>query len=301
MQIPCGQCRFCRLEHSRQWAIRAMHEASLYENNCFLTLTYDEKNVPRLPTGDTTLNIKHAVQFMKDLRRQFGEGIRSYGCAEYGEQFSRPHFHICLFNFDFTDKKFLKNTGDFYGEENKIYTSKNLEDLWPYGHSSIGALTFESAAYVARYVTKKITGRNASAHYERIDQRSGEVSSRVPERSVCVSRMPGLGRPWFEQNFKYILAHDFIISRGKKMKAPKYYDRLLEKFYPEDFKKLKEKRKISGQIINDKLEAEDREAIEVYFKTHDYLGLDAPKTRLQVMEIVQEAQTSFLKRNLENA
>lgn len=44
--IPCGQCIGCRLEKSRQWAIRCVHEASLYENNCFITLTYSPENLP---------------------------------------------------------------------------------------------------------------------------------------------------------------------------------------------------------------------------------------------------------------
>jgi len=48
--IPCGRCVGCRLERSRQWAMRCMHEASLHEENIFITLTYNPEN---LPEGNT--------------------------------------------------------------------------------------------------------------------------------------------------------------------------------------------------------------------------------------------------------
>lgn len=66
IQLPCGQCIGCRLEHSRQWAMRMMHEASLHEENCFLTLTYDEENIP----PDHSLKVEHFQKFMKRLRRR---------------------------------------------------------------------------------------------------------------------------------------------------------------------------------------------------------------------------------------
>ena len=46
VKIPCGKCLGCRLERARQWAIRCMHEASMYELNSFVTLTYNDKFLP---------------------------------------------------------------------------------------------------------------------------------------------------------------------------------------------------------------------------------------------------------------
>jgi len=43
LALPCGRCIGCRLERARQWSVRVMHEASLYEENCFVTLTYSEE------------------------------------------------------------------------------------------------------------------------------------------------------------------------------------------------------------------------------------------------------------------
>ena len=67
VELPCGQCMGCRLEHSRQWAIRMMHEASQYENNCFITLTYDNEHLP----PDGSLQLSHFQDFFKRFRKKF--------------------------------------------------------------------------------------------------------------------------------------------------------------------------------------------------------------------------------------
>src|SRR4051794_29862641 len=71
VDLPCGQCIGCRLERSRQWAIRCSHEAKLHEENCFITLTYAPEHLP--PGG--TLVVKDFQDFMKRLRFEFGAGI----------------------------------------------------------------------------------------------------------------------------------------------------------------------------------------------------------------------------------
>lgn len=294
--IPCGQCRYCRLEHSRNFAIRCTHEASLYQNNCFITLTYSDENLPKYGS----LDYNAPVKFMHDLRQKYGSGIRSFGCAEYGEKLSRPHYHLCIFNHDFTDKiKWSENN------DNPLYTSRQLADLWTHGHSTIGDLTFESAAYVARYVTKKITGPIALSHYltEHINQTTGEIIQRLPERSIAVSRMPGIGRQWYEQNQQFLLDHDFVVSRGKKVRPPKYYDRLTEKFHPELFKAIKTLRREQGELSTQKILDEDHKAMQEYELKHNAWehGTVTPKSRLFVMEDVQELKYQLLKRGLENA
>ena len=84
--VPCGQCIGCRLERSRQWAIRCTHEASLWEKNCFITLTYNDENLPK----DGSLDVTHFQKFMKRLRKKHGAGIRFYHCGEYGDKFGFP-------------------------------------------------------------------------------------------------------------------------------------------------------------------------------------------------------------------
>jgi len=101
MSIPCGQCIGCRLERSRQWALRCVHEAALYQDNCFITLTYNDENLPKTQT----LVLEDVQKFWKRLRKHFKtKQIRYYLAGEYGELTLRPHYHACVFGFDFKDK-----------------------------------------------------------------------------------------------------------------------------------------------------------------------------------------------------
>lgn len=264
--IPCGQCIGCRLERSRQWAIRISHEAQLHEKNCFLTLTYDDKHLP----PDGSLHIDHFQKFMKRLRFHYGK-LRFFHCGEYGEKFSRPHYHACLFGFDFDDKTLWKTI-----RGNKLYTSKKLQEIWPQGFSTIGDLTFESAAYVARYVTKKITGKNAESHYEKLDH-YGEYKP-ITREYTTMSRRPGIGKEWFDKFNSGVFPSDFIIMRGKKIKPPKYYDTLYERLSPSEHLQLKNQRKAIAKLHSDN-------------NTPD---------RLEVREFIQQEKSKQLKRSYEN-
>nr|QJB19918.1 MAG: replication initiator protein [Microvirus sp.] len=227
LRLPCGQCIGCRLDRSRQWAIRCVHEAQLHEKNCFLTLTYSDDH---LPEGGS-LRFKDFQDFMKRLRKRMGP-VRFFHCGEYGEKLSRPHYHACLFGLDFHDKYLWKENRGF-----PIYRSPILEELWPFGHSSIGAVTFESAAYVARYITKKITGKNAADHYERLDE-YGEYRQLDPEYTT-MSRRPGIGSKWFAKYVNDVYPSDQVILAGKKLKPPRFYDNLFDLSCPEEMEGIK--------------------------------------------------------------
>lgn len=233
VEVPCGQCIGCRLERSRQWALRCMHEASLYDHNCFITLIYDEDNLPY----DGSLNLDHFQRFMKRLRKsEPGKNIRFFHCGEYGESSNRPHYHCILFNHHFLDAESIKHT-----ESGDLCISPTLTRLWPYGFSTVGACTFESAAYVARYTLKKITGPDAYDHYLNVNKETGELHIIKPEY-VTMSRRPGIGRTWYEKYKSDCYPKDFITSRGIKMLPPKFYDRCLDKEDTELLSYLKKKR-----------------------------------------------------------
>lgn len=240
LRLPCSRCVGCRLERSRQWAMRCVHEASLYEDNCFITLTYSPKYLPE----DGSLNVRHFQLFMKRLRKKFGDGIRFFHCGEYGEKYGRPHYHAILFNFDFHDKYFWKEDNGY-----KLYRSPTLEALWPFGHSSVGTATFESAAYVARYILKKVTGDVASDHYlSKPDFDTGEVYKLKPEYTT-MSRKPGIASKWFDQFQTDVYPNDSVVFRGREMRPPRFYDGKYELISPEDFEVLKERRKRSMELL----------------------------------------------------
>ncbi len=220
MTVPCGRCIGCRLELSRQWAVRCMHESSLYEDNCFITLTYADAFLP--PGG--SLRKSDFQKFMKRLRKRFCDvKIRYYHCGEYGENTFRPHYHALLFGMDFADKVLWSTRG-----EHSVFRSVLLESVWPFGQSEIGSLTFESAAYVARYITKKIVGDSAEEHYRVVDEATGEIVDRVPEYST-MSLRPGIGHGWYQKFKSDVYPSDEVIVAGRSTLPPKYYDSLLYK------------------------------------------------------------------------
>ncbi len=136
--VACGQCLGCRLDKSREWAARIIHEAAMWDDNIFVTLTYDDEHLPR----DGSLNKEHFQKFVKRLRKKFkGRVIRYYHCGEYGDELDRPHYHACFFNLDFPDKELFKET-----DGNFLFYSETLEKLWGNGFCTIGELTFQSSA-----------------------------------------------------------------------------------------------------------------------------------------------------------
>lgn len=208
VQVPCGQCSGCRLESSRQWAVRCMHELRSHPGagSAFLTLTYRDKDLP----ADRSLKLDDYQNFLKRLRHVSGAGLRFFGCGEYGETTSRPHYHIITFNYRPDDLKLYTR-----GEDYNLYTSSKVDDIWGLGDVKIGDVSFESCAYVARYCMKKIKGPAAADHY----------NGRLPE-FLTQSRSPGLGFHYYQKYKAEILAHDSIVINGHEVKPPRYYDNL---------------------------------------------------------------------------
>lgn len=269
IQISCGQCVGCRLERSRQWAIRCMHEAQMHYDNCFITLTFSPEALEKR-NNVWSLDVRDWQLFMKKLRKKYGPGIRFFHCGEYGEKNKRPHYHACIFGFDFPDKQLWKITDTGY----RLYISPSLTELWPYGFSTIGTVTFESAAYVARYIMKKITGPMAENYYDWFDGNTGEIFSLKPEYTT-MSRRPGIGRTWLDRYIDDIYPHDFVVVKGVKMRPPKYYDGVLKSERPYEFDDLK-----SFRVENSK----------------KYIDNNTPD-RLRSRELVQKARLALLPRS----
>lgn len=240
MDVPCGQCIGCRLERSRQWAIRCMHEMSLYPHNAFLTLTYKPTELP----AHGSLNKSHLQKFFKRYRRWLGSHkIRYLACGEYGEKNDRPHYHAIVFNHDFTDKIPRERING-----NQYYTSPKLDELWSHGHCIIGEANFETAAYVARYVTKKINGPMAEEHYGTIiNEQTGEITPRRIPEYISPSRNPGIAKGWFEKYHKEVYPLDEVVVKGKLMKPPKYYDRLHEMVDPDQMEEIAAERSLAAK------------------------------------------------------
>ena len=149
IKLPCGMCIGCKLARSLSWAIRCIHEAQMHTQNSFITLTYANESLP----WDGSLIHSHFQTFIRELRRLYpSHTIRYYMCGEYGEKFTRPHYHACLFGIDFPDKVIWKED-----EGILTWTSEILTKIWGRGHCTLGELNFDTAAYTARYITKKVS------------------------------------------------------------------------------------------------------------------------------------------------
>jgi hypothetical protein len=226
--LPCGQCVGCRLEYSRQWAVRLVHENQMHEKSSFITLTFNEEELNKR-SNPASVDVRDFQLFMKRLRKKH-KGIRFFHCGEYGEKNNRPHYHALIFGYEFPDRKLWQTRN-----KQKYYRSAELEQLWPYGHVVIGEVTFTSCAYVARYIMKKQKGKNAETHY--INPTTGEV---INPEYCTMSRKPGIGYEWFEKYKTDVYPNDYCIINGKKIRPPRYYDNLLSE---EELAAIKEKRK----------------------------------------------------------
>lgn len=228
VRLPCGRCVGCRLDYSRQWAVRCLHEASLYEKNMYLTLTYNDENLPWSDSMIPTLARRDFTLFMKRLRKAFPDDkIRYFFCGEYGEQTQRPHYHAIIFNFSFSDLS-PDHQRPFNRFKQPLFESPTLDSIWGLGHCTIGAVTYESAGYVARYIMKKQLGKDT-------DKEDVTYRHRVKE-FTGMSVRPGIGHDWF---IKYAMTDVYpqgtvSVDRGTKkvhLKPPKYYDKLVEKYF----------------------------------------------------------------------
>lgn len=274
IELPCGQCMACRLKYSRDWATRCMLEAQQWQHNYFVTLTYDDSHVPfntfsyvDYYTGEVvddvalTLVPSDLQDFMKRLRinfarkchfpsEPFNPGVRFYACGEYGGETQRPHYHLCLFNCPIPDLEVKAH--NFRGET--YYHSDFIQKAWsisgiPIGFVCITDLTYETCAYVARYMTKKHKGKSKDYY---------ELHHIAPEFSR-MSLKPGIARDYFDKNKQKIYEYDQIIITGsdgkaKRVRPPRYYDLLYDIFSPEDMQKVKDVRITSGKASRKQIE-----------------------------------------------
>lgn len=210
--ISCGRCLGCRLEYSRQWAVRCMHETAFHERNCFVTLTYEDAPVD--------LCYRDFRLFMRRLRKLF-PGCSFYMCGEYGGTNGRPHFHALLFGVDFHDKVSMGKSPSGA----KLYESEALRKLWRHGHTSIGDVTFESAQYTARYVHKRMT--------------EGSVYEGSVGEFSRMSLRPAIGKRWFDKyGASDVLPDGSVVVNGVKASAPRYYRRESKKRFPLAYRDL---------------------------------------------------------------
>lgn len=243
----CNQCHGCKKSNTGAWTSRLVHENAEHETAIFLTLTYDEEQLPL----DGSLVKEHPQLFVKRLRDQISPiKIRTYTAGEYGKnnpaefiKFGRPHYHLIILGWEPDDKELLSNANGQF-----LYTSEIIERVWGKGHCPFGDVTPQSCQYVAQYTQKKVYGKNqAPEHYTITNPYTGELVKMEPEFST-MSRRPGIGFQYFNRWLSDFFPSDFCIRKGQKVAVPKYYLNLLETINPEMHEEIIHRRKLARKL-----------------------------------------------------
>lgn len=281
--LPCGQCVGCRLEYSRQWANRCMLELKYHESAYFVTLTYDNDHVPvsYYPDPNTgealealTLCKRDWQLFMKRLRKAFpSPPLRFFMAGEYGSTSFRPHYHAIIFGLKLTDLKPYKRSEQGY----QYYTSDALQKVWsdhlgaPIGYAVVGEVTWETCAYTARYVMKKLNGDMSKVYSD---------FNIVPEFTL-MSRRPGIARRYYDDHPDIYETQRINIATEKggiSFAPPRYFDKLFDLEHPEEMEAIKERRaKFAVEAQKAQL-ANTSVCEEEYLMVKEHYKLDAIKS-----------------------
>lgn len=309
--VGCGKCVGCLLDRSRDMATRIVCEALDYpeDSNWFITFTYgdDDSQVNRFRVSRNDddaliLNIRHMQLFFKSLRegyeRKFGKrsydvptffdkklghdielGARFYMAGEYGEKTARPHYHVCLMNTPLPDIfDFSKTSLGF-----PLFRSPWLENLWKFGHVTVGKLTYQSAAYVARYCMKKA---------EAPPKEQYEISGLTPEFTNS-SRRPGIGYNYCIEHGEHFYENDSIvlpsISKDQKnvQRIPRYFDKMYSEIDPKTVAKAKSRRAEVAKLMDlSKLDFTD-------LNEEAYLHLQEQRVNERAKKLIREFSTLY--------
>lgn len=231
--VSCGKCLECVRQKSYEWAFRIMHECSLHEDNCFVTLTYNDEHLPY----DCSVSRREVQLFMKRLRKELSPlRVRFFACGEYGKKLHRPHYHLIIFGWFPSDAWYFKTD-----EGTKLYRSSILEKVWSFGFSTVGRVSLKSALYCAKYMNK-FQYEHMCGH---LDDRS-EFPFKLSPPFVQMSNRPGIGA---DKAYSVDLVSDRIYIAGRSCKIPRYYLKLLERegVYLDEFR---ERRMKQGDLVS---------------------------------------------------
>lgn len=209
ISVPCGKCGACRKNRRASWTFRLSKECGYSKNSFFITLTYNDEELPTVGRH-STLRKKDWQNFIKRLRqwnkKKGWNNLRYYGVGEYGTKTNRPHYHSILFNVH----------PDIF---------KELDKIWPFGHNKIDLINKARLHYVTKYHVNPAKDDNGRE-----------------EEFATMSKNPGIGHGYIEENKQWHKENKFTHVRlnGFPQKLPRY---LKEKIFTEE--ELKELNAIS--------------------------------------------------------
>lgn len=229
--FSCGRCIGCRLRRARDSAIRCVHESMLHpSDSChFLTFTYSDEFLPRLPDGRPTLDCTAMPSMFKRLRTNLNQsGIKYLQVGEYGTKTLRPHYHAVVFGLRLNDRN-LYSRGRF---GHSLFNSASLQKAWlDQGHVVAAEFNFDTAQYCARYLLDKQLHEEYTSS-ETFDTQTGEVfSPQVEHTSMSRGGRTGHGLAFdfWQSHKRQLCALGGCTIKGKVLPLPRYYRDLLRK------------------------------------------------------------------------
>lgn len=208
--VPCGKCMYCRIQARENWTLRILHEINYWKESMFLTLTYDEENVPK----DGSLLKSDLQKFFKRLRKNLDNNydkrkIAYFACGEYGEERGRPHYHVLLFGLDHRNDEHKQLIKDSWNKCDWVKLSFNPKK------KPFGDISRNSIRYVVGYMEKSIKGNWKKYAYNKIEEPFHLLSK-------------GIGKRYAIENRELLQEEGFCpVGKGKK-KIPRYYSEVAD-------------------------------------------------------------------------
>lgn len=300
--IPCGKCIGCRQDYARQWTDRMIMEMDETDYAWFVTLTYDNDYVPKVPVLDETTGeikswtmttrMQDISKFMKHVRKRFPAtinpvhyernahdpdypipGIRFFAASEYGTKTLRPHYHLIIFNLKLDESQLVYLKSDNRGH--KLYDCPELKKCWSnyVGQDKHGRPIFDPLGNIMvakvqpntiNYVAQ-YTNKKASQDL----QTYVETFNLEPPKTRC-SVKPGLGWYWFQKNVDKVRDFTaFYVSTedgSREIKCPEYFYRLLSKTDEEAVQRIKADKQCVGSLAFKRITESIQKPYSVYMR-----------------------------------
>ncbi|QXP07874.1 MAG: replication initiator protein [Arizlama microvirus] len=258
--VPCGTCPSCKINRTTDWTTRIIHESMTYDNNLFITLTYDDIHIP---DGDT-LDKRQLQLFLKRLRKNINKDIRYFACGEYGELYNRPHYHMILFNASLKDRICIENS---WTDTDSPITKRLCNDGQvrytrdPLGMVHIGTMTEASARYTAKYLQKKQHGINSHLYSD----------LQIDPEFMLSSRRPAIGLTYAKKFLDNWIEIGYITVNGIKRPIPRAYIKAMTDEQLLQFKIWNEFRreKNNGSLEYYNTREDSEEQTELYIEEHE--------------------------------
>lgn len=204
MTVPCGKCGSCKFNRRVEWTYRIKEEFRHSLNGLFLTLTYDDANLPKNEYGVPELRKRDLQLFIKKVRKANAKisktSVRYYCVGEYGTISHRPHYHAIMYNID-------------------INIHSSIANIWALGHAMVGVVSDASIHYITKY-------------HVNFDKKFSEEIGRNPEFAT-MSRKPGIGYQYIERAGSWNHDHGnvYVMNDGYAQRMPRYYkDKIFNEF-----------------------------------------------------------------------